>query len=236
MEKHKGIRRLLVPIMALMLACAFAPAAFADEVTAGTVDPAQPQDISGAVVTMDVYKFTYTGYDIVPNVTVTFNGATLVKDVDYVVACDNNKNIGTATLIVQGKGNYTGNTPAKKFYILRKSLKASDVTVKNVKKSYTYTGKKIKPVPAVYYNGKKLKKGTDYYLKYKNNKAVGTAKLYIMAKGNFKSKKIVKFKIKRESLEDADVETIDDRTYTGDWIHPTPTVTLNGKRLVRGRD
>ena len=52
----------------------------------------------------------YTGSAIDPEITVTVDGQTLVKDTDYTVVCDaDNTEIGnTATVTVQGIGNYTG--------------------------------------------------------------------------------------------------------------------------------
>ncbi len=59
----------------------------------------------------------------------------------------------------------------------------------------TYTGKTIKPTPTVKYDGKKLKRGRDYTLSYKSNKNVGTAKVTITGKGNYKGTITKAFKI-----------------------------------------
>lgn len=48
----------------------------------------------------------YTGKNITPSVTVKNDGIKLVKDKDYTVTYKNNKKIGTATVIITGKGNY----------------------------------------------------------------------------------------------------------------------------------
>ena len=48
-----------------------------------------------------------------------------------------------------------------------------------------YTGKVIQPAPVVKYKGKKLVKGTDYTVKYANNKAVGTATVTITGVGKY---------------------------------------------------
>ena len=50
-------------------------------------------------------------------------------------------------------------------------------------KDAVYTGKAIQPAPVVKYNGKKLAKGTDYTVRYSNNKAIGTATVTITGKG-----------------------------------------------------
>lgn len=48
----------------------------------------------------------YTGKNITPSVTVKNDGIKLVKDKDYTITYKNNKKIGTATVIITGKGNY----------------------------------------------------------------------------------------------------------------------------------
>ena len=49
---------------------------------------------------------TYTGNAIQPYFTVTYKNKTLVKGTDYTVSFKNNVNIGTATVIITGKGNF----------------------------------------------------------------------------------------------------------------------------------
>jgi hypothetical protein len=67
-----------------------------------------------------------------------------------------------------------------------------DVTVSAIG-DRTYTGKAIKPAPVVKYNGKKLKPGTDYRLKYSHNKALGSATVVITGRGNFTGTRDVSF-------------------------------------------
>ena len=52
-------------------------------------------------------------------------------------------------------------------------------------KNKVYTGKTLTQAPAVKLGGKTLKKGTDYTLTYKNNKAVGKATVTINGKGSY---------------------------------------------------
>lgn len=70
----------------------------------------------------------------------------------------------------------------------------SKVSVKKISNK-TYTGKTIKPLPVVTYNGNTLKKGTDYTLSYKNNKKTGKATITITGKGNYTGAKKVYFYI-----------------------------------------
>ena len=59
---------------------------------------------------------SYTGKNITQSITVKYNGKTLKNGTDYTVSYSNNKNIGTATVKIAGKGSYTG-TIAKTFKI-----------------------------------------------------------------------------------------------------------------------
>ena len=72
------------------------------------------------------------------------------------------------------------------------------MTVSKIKAQAYKNGKAVKPVPTVKFNGKTLKKGTDYSLTYKNNKKKSKkAQVIITGKGtNFNNKKVVYFTIK----------------------------------------
>ncbi len=50
----------------------------------------------------------YTGKAVKPDVAVKYSGKTLRKGTDYTLTYKNNKKLGTATVTVKGKGNYTG--------------------------------------------------------------------------------------------------------------------------------
>lgn len=61
---------------------------------------------------------TYTGKALKPSVTVKLNGKTLKNGTDYTVSYKNNTKVGTATVTITGKGNYTG-TITKTFKIVQ---------------------------------------------------------------------------------------------------------------------
>lgn len=97
----------------------------------------------------------YTGSSLKPSVTVTYNGAKLVKNTDYTVSYSNNKEPGTATVKITGQGNYSGSL-SKTFQIT--ALTVSYVTTSKLHyrtgcgTSYTSKGTvaKNKPVEVVY--------------------------------------------------------------------------------------
>jgi hypothetical protein len=65
------------------------------------------EDISNADVTLSATSYNYDGKAKKPSVTVMLGDKKLGKD-DYAVTYKNNKNIGTATVTITGKGRYTG--------------------------------------------------------------------------------------------------------------------------------
>ena len=65
------------------------------------------KSISGATVS-SIGNQTYTGSAITPTVTVKDGSVTLVNGTDYSVSYSNNVKVGTATVTITGKGNYSG--------------------------------------------------------------------------------------------------------------------------------
>ncbi|MFT3950776.1 MAG: Ig-like domain-containing protein [Oscillospiraceae bacterium] len=140
---------------------------------------------------------TVTGLAIKPTVNVMFNSCTkLIPDVDYTVAYTNNTGIGTATVTITGKGNYTG-TLTKTFKIAAKSITGMTATLSAT--SYTYTGTARKPAVTVKSGSTTLKNGTDYTVTYKSNTAVGKATVTIKGIGKYTDTITKTFKINPKS-------------------------------------
>ena len=89
----------------------------------------------------NVSSQTYTGNVISPLPTITYNNKTLKKDTDYTLSYSDNINVGTATITITGKGNFTGMT-SMTFIITQKS--AEKLNISEIA-NQIYTGKKIKP-------------------------------------------------------------------------------------------
>ena len=123
----------------------------------------------------------YTGSAIEPTVTVNVGNKTLTAGTDYTVTYKDNTNVGTAKVIVTGKGNYTGSVEAK-FNITAKALTAS--MVRDIA-AQTYTGSPIVPELTVKDGETALFKNTDYTVEYKNNLNAGTATVILTGKGNY---------------------------------------------------
>ena len=90
-------------------------------------------DLAGADVSAIPSK-TYTGKALKPKPTVKYGGTTLKLGTDYTVTYKSNKNVGTATATITGKGSYAG-TVTTTFNI----VKATNNKVKVAKTSVSKT-------------------------------------------------------------------------------------------------
>ncbi|MDE7476514.1 MAG: InlB B-repeat-containing protein [Lachnospiraceae bacterium] len=140
---------------------------------------------------------------------VTVGDVALIKNKDYKVQYQNNKNAGTAYVIVTGKGAYKGKVVVP-FTIQAADVSSDGVTVKPISPK-TYNGKLQKPAVTVTVNvggkNKKITKNKDYTVTYKNNLHAGTAKVIITGKGNYAGiKKEVNFTIKQQQIKKASVK------------------------------
>lgn len=97
----------------------------------------------------------------------------------------------------RGKVFSAATIPAKTAatYQAQRGYSLANGYIKQTKYEYAYTGKAIKPSFAVRVAGHTLKKGTDYTLSYKKNKAVGLATLVVRGKGNYSGKLTCTFRI-----------------------------------------
>ena len=146
--------------------------------------------ISKASVTLSTSTYAYDGKAKKPGVTVKLNGKTLKNGTDYTVSYSNNTKVGTATVKIMGKGNYTGSV--SKTYSIKNNFKKATISGISNK---SYTGKNITQSITVKYNGKTLKNGTDYTVSCSNNKSIGTATVKIAGKGSYTGTITKTFKI-----------------------------------------
>ena len=74
------------------------------------------KSVATAVVTLPKNSYAYTGEAISPTVTVRLDGSLLSVNEDYTVSYVNNTNVGLATIVITGIGDFYG-TAIKEFYI-----------------------------------------------------------------------------------------------------------------------
>lgn len=195
-----------------------------------------------------VHDAVYNGKAVTFDEMHVYMHKTLLRlDKDYKVSYKNNKDAGTATVVIKGKGNYKG-TYKREFVISPLDIsyaKAFDITK-------TYTGKEIKGKPKVTYmlRGKEvtLAADTDYKITYhgidpskvgggpafRDN---GTYTIIINGIGNyFGSKTITQTVTDKPLITKAKVSAISNVKYTGEEIKPEPAVTYEGKSLTKDVD
>ena len=125
-----------------------------------------PKSIANASVVLSETVSNFDGTEKAPTVTVVSGNKTLSPNTEYTVTYRNNKNIGTATVTVNGIGNYTG-TISKNFTIQAKKgstftvgayqykiTSSTEVAFSGLKKSTT---KKVTIPAEVKIGGKKFK-------------------------------------------------------------------------------
>ena len=92
-------------------------------------------DINNLEVKLGSEEETYIDSEIKPTVTVTSGDKTLTEDVDYKVSYKDNVDVGTATVTIEGIGEYEG-TVEKTFTIVKRKI---TLKVKDVSKVYDGT-------------------------------------------------------------------------------------------------
>lgn len=197
----------------------------------GEVVVAPKVDFSQVAVSSIANK-TYTGSAIRPSFEVKHNTTVLKEGTDYTAVIHNNTNVGTASVVLTGIGNYTGSKTIT-FNIVAKAV--SQVTVSSIS-SQTYTGKAIKPSLKVTNGSITLKAGTDYSVSYSNNTKVGKASVTVTGKGNYTGSMKKTFTIKAQAISKATVSSIKNQVYTGKTIKPSVTIKYNAKKLKSGTD
>ena len=150
-------------------------------------------------ISLSQYNYTYDGKAKEPLVTVKVGNETLINGIDYTVVYTNNIDVGTATVVITGKGKNRG-TVTKTFTIVKKpsvvkklyqkacSISAITLTWTKVNGAegyevYRATSKKgkytkIASVTKTSYKNSKLKAGKTYYYKLRAYKTVNNAKVY----------------------------------------------------------
>ena len=145
-----------------------------------------PKDVTADMIGT-IADETYTGSAIKPEPAVMDDKVTLYSGTDFDFSYENNIKAGenTATVIITGKGNYTG-TASKTFTIRPKDINGAEIVLTN--SSFTYDGiKKTVEITSVTHDGKTLTSPKDYEIKEGNefisvNDAIT---LTIVGKGNY---------------------------------------------------
>ena len=207
----------------------------------------------------------YTGYAITASIKpegleLASNGKTLaeklaLKDGDttlngsdyYIINIENNTKVGTATINLGGKGNYTGKVSLS-FPIVDQELNGTivDSTNKNstLLKDVKYRYAAASTIKGITYTGLMVmdENGNDITDKcditYSDNKAVGTATITATGKDGFKFNAVNTFRITPAELSGTLTLKESSFDYTGEEIKPEYTFTAKDGdyTLVEGTD
>ncbi len=194
----------------------------------------------------------YNGEEHTPDIAMTYQGTSLIKDTDYTVEYQNNKDAGTATAIITGIGNYRGVKSVSFKINPIAQLKKTQITFN--KSSVDYTGDEIRLnegedpfTETVTYEGVALKQGESYIIdSYSKNINKGTATVVFKGIGGYTGTVKKKFKITAADISKANLQFLDENgnlidgeavySYTKGGCKPSIAVIYNGKTLVSGTD
>ncbi|MBE5864790.1 MAG: hypothetical protein E7292_01085 [Lachnospiraceae bacterium] len=197
-----------------------------------------------------VKAVSYTGKAITQPVSVSHSGMPLALGTDYEVEYRNNVEIGTATVVIIGKGNYAG--------IKKVNFKINPIsTINKVSFAFspvTYTGKAItvdsKENPlkiSANYKGIPLTEGVDYVIdSYSNNVAAGKASVVIRGINSYSGTVKKTFKIDAANVATLKLKFINEKGeiitgtpvfgYCKGGTKPSVYLEYEGKALKAGTD
>lgn len=192
------------------------------------------QDISNCSIILSADSFPYDGSDKRPEVTVKSGNNTLTASSDYTVSYSNNRAVGTATVTISGRNNYTGSA-SKSFRIVPADI--ANFTASLSASTFGYDGSKKKPSATVRSGNKTLTSGTDFTVSYSNNVNVGTASAVITGKGNYSGSITKEFIITPADFSKLTASLAAGTfSYDGTEKKPEVTVKSGSKQLTSGTD
>ena len=156
----------------------------------------------------------FDGSNKTPTVTVKEGSTTLAVNTDYTVSFSNNRNVGTATVTVTGKGHYAG-TKTATFAITKKALADDMLTLSST--SFTFNGTNQKPVATITDGG--IIAESDYTLTNAGGVNAGTYHVVVAATsaGNYSGSIDKTFTIGQLDIASATLtlNTLDSYVYDG---------------------
>lgn len=170
----------------------------------------------------------YTGSAIKPVPAVKAGGRTLKNGTDFTVSYKNNTEPGTATLIVNGKGNYSGSV-SKTFKITARAINDVEVTVPDT----VFTGEQVRPDVVVSYGSYQFISDSDYTLSFKDNVNIGTASVVVTGKNHLSGSRTVTFPIEKADISSTEI-AVKNATFTGSAIKSDVDVRLGNVTLEEG--
>lgn len=148
---------------------------------------------------------TYIGKSISPKIKFTYGSLTLKKGKDYTISLSNNKAIGTANIILTGKGKFTGKKTVT-FKIIPKGTAFSSKSIG--KKRVTLRWKRNSAV-----NGYQVQYATNAKFKSAKTKKIGSNSTTSLTLSNLNNKKYCYIRIRT-------FKKVSGKTYSSNWSKP----------------
>lgn len=190
-----------------------------------------PRPVAMTQISCNV-SYVYDGEAHEPKPEITLNGRTLVEHVDYELTYFDNVNAGKGVVTVTGLGNFCSESKVT-FTIQPKII--TEWQVDEIP-SQVYTGNPITTEVVAWDGEKEMLQGRDYTVEFADNIAVGTATLYITARGNYQGETQRTFQITPKDIKWVQIGKIEPLTYTGKQQKPQLLVTDQDTTLVEGED
>ncbi len=179
--------------------------------------------VANPTIELSDTSFVYNGEAQQPTVESVKDGTNVIPDGQYTATVNSGTDVGTYTVTITGKGNYSF-SGTKDFTITQASIKDAAVTFDGI---FSYTGDIQEPAPSVTFNGKILNKDTDYTVAYTGNTNAGEATVTVTGKGNYKDTATGNFTIAKVPLTIKSA-TLAPKTYNGDTTAEVQSVTFSG--------
>ncbi len=140
--------------------------------------------VANPTIELSDTSFVYNGEAQQPTVESVKDGTNVIPDTQYTATVNSGTNVGTYTVTVTGKGNYSF-TGTANFTITQASINEAQVEVTG---SYTYNGKSQMPDKEnvkVTLDGNSLTAEKDYSFSVTDSTNAGTAKVTVTGTGNY---------------------------------------------------
>lgn len=189
-----------------------------------------------------VPNYKYTGQEIRPVVEVKYKNTLLNEGTEkgnsgnYWIKYENCTKVGTASLVIIGKGNYKGSKRINFSILPVAKISQAGITLDVPAAGVAYTGQPHTPKCTVNYLGTELKENKDYKLSYQNNTKTGTATVVITGMGAYNGTAKKTFKILQNDISGLAAVMGTSFVYEKGGCKPKPTITYNNMKLVEGTD
>ena len=183
-----------------------------------------PAPVAEGMFEVDTAAEAYTGSPIAKKV-----GSSLVEGSDYEVSYKNNVSAGTATVVVSGRGNYSGELEYE-FRIDPKRVPEPEAAA-----GLVYSGEEQVGVAASgdyeVAGGSATNAGS-----YTATASLGDKRNCVWAGKGDSDDLVVAWSIAKADMGGASISPIGKQAWTGSQVKPVPTVSFNGMALIEGAD